>query len=218
MIHSKIFKKAFGVSGARSPKSAHSRAFSLEVASFAPTNKFSEAPEAVRARFFARTGRFGARTCSSEAPRDAPGLDFRHRNGRFFEVFPCHERSTNKTSDIDKTLAGAIRNALRSFRASTENVQKSIQRRFRLRLATRTALTSVLGVVPEALGASLGRLGDAFGRLLATPGPPGASPDQPWGGIWASKSRPERVWKRPRNDLGRPNRSQIDFSSILASF
>ena len=110
-----------GCSEARSLMAAVRRASSLEVASFAPTNKFSEAPEALRARFFARTGRFGARTCSSEVPRDAPDLDFRSRNGCFFEVFPCHARSPRQTSNIDKTLAGAIRNALRSFRATTEN-------------------------------------------------------------------------------------------------
>ena len=182
---------------------------------FALTCKFSEAPRALRTRFFARLGRFGARTCSPEGSQDAPGLDFGARDDCFFEVFARGKRLRRKTSDIDKTLAGAIRNVLRSFRASTENVQKWIRKRFRLRLATRTALTSVLGVVPEAHGASLGRPGDAFGPLLAALGPPGASPDRRLGGTWASTSRPKRVRTRPRNGLGRPNRPQIDFSSIL---
>ena len=53
------------------------RAFSLKVASFVLTKKFSEAPEALRVRFFARLGHFGAQICSPEVPRDAPTLDFR---------------------------------------------------------------------------------------------------------------------------------------------
>ena len=72
--------------------------------------------------------------------------------------------------------------------------------------------------VPRALGASLGRPGSAFGRLLGTLGLPGASPDWPWGIIWGSKSRLERVRTRPRNDFGRPNQPKIDFSLILGRF
>ena len=83
---------------------AHSRAFSLEVASLAATYKFSEAPEALRARFFARLGRFGAQTCSPEPPWDAPGLDFRVQNNIFFDVFPFDEHSARQTSNIKKTL------------------------------------------------------------------------------------------------------------------
>ena len=79
-------------------------AFSLEIASFALAKKFSEAPRALRSRFFARLGCFGARTCSPEGFQDAPGFDFGARNGGFFEVFACGKRSTSKTSNIEKTL------------------------------------------------------------------------------------------------------------------
>ena len=67
----------------------------------------------------------------------------------------------------------------------------------------------------EGLGASPGRPEDPFGRLLAALGPPGASKDRPWGGIWASISRPERVRTCPRNALRRLKRPKIDCSSIL---
>ena len=201
-------------SGLRALFGGSRRAFSLEVDSFALTLKFSEAPEALRTRFFARLGRFGARTCSPAGPQDAPGLDLGVRNGCFFEVFACGKRSRRKTSDIDKTLAGAMQNALRSCRASTENVEKSIRKRFQLRWAMRTALTGTLGVVPKALGASLGRPGDVFGRLLAALGAPVAPQDRLWAGIWVSKSHLERVRTRPRNGFGRPKRPKIDFSSI----
>ena len=215
---SKLPKNHSEHSGGAHVSAAHSRAFSLKVASFAPTYKLSETLQALRARFFAGLGRFGAPTCSPEAPQDAPGLDFRARNDCFFEVFASDERSTRKTSDIDKTLAGAIRNALRSCCASTKNVRTSNRKRFQLHLAMPTALPSVLGVVPEALGASLGRPGDAYGRLLVALGPPGASPDWPWGGTLASKNCPERVRTRSQNGLGRPNRPLIVFRTIFRSF
>ena len=101
---------------------------------------------------------------------------------------------------------------------STENVEKSIRKRFQLRWAMRAALTGVSGMAPRALGASLDCPGDAFGRLLATLGAPRAPQDRLWGGIWVPKSRPKRIRTRPCNGLGRPNRSKIDFSSIWGPF
>ena len=136
------------------------------------------APQLPLVRFFARLCHFGVRTCPSRAPRDVPGLDFRARNDCFFEVFASDERSTRKTSDIDKTLAGAIRNALRSCRAVVENVHKSIRKRFRLRWAMRRALTGVLGVVPNALGAFPKRSQAAIGRFLAALDAPGVPQDR----------------------------------------
>ena len=101
---SKLPKNASDASGHGAPWPLAGRSFSLEVASFAPTYKFSEAPEALRARFFARLGRFGAQTCSPEPPWDAPGLDFQIQNNSFFDVFPFDEHSARKTSNIKKTL------------------------------------------------------------------------------------------------------------------
>jgi hypothetical protein len=46
-------------------------------------------------------------------------------------------------------------------------------------------------------GASSGRPGDAFGRLLAALGSLGASQDRPLGSFWPSTNRPERVRTRP---------------------
>ena len=78
-------------------------------------------------------------------------------------------------SDIDKTLAGAMRNALRSRRVSTESIEKSIRKRFQLRWAMRAALADVLGIAPqlsERLWAALGALFDGFWPLLASRGRP----------------------------------------------
>ena len=106
------------------------RTFLALTGSLAPTFKKIVELRATFSRFAARLSRFGAPTCSPEAPKDAPGLDFVAQNGCFFEDFACGKHPTRKTSDIDKTLAGAIRNALRSCRALTENIQKSIRKRF----------------------------------------------------------------------------------------
>ena len=108
-----------------------------------------------------------------------------------------------------------MRNALRSFRASIENRGEIHLPALPIPFGDANDVTSILGVVPEALGASLGLPGDAFGRLLAALRPPGASLDRPWGVIWVSKSRPERVRRSPQNDFGRPRRLKINFSSIL---
>ena len=142
-------------SGPGRSSAALERPFLALTGSLAPTLKKIAELRATFSRCAARLSRFGAPTCSPEAPQDTPGRDFEAQNGCFFKVFTCSKHPTRKTSDIDKTLAGAIRNALRSCRAVVENVQKSIRTRFRLRWAMRRALTGVLGVVPNALGASL---------------------------------------------------------------
>ena len=185
-----------GAPGLRSVLGGLAAHFLARSGSFARAHEFLEAPEALRTRFFARLGRFGARTCSPEGLQDAPGLDFGGRNGCFFEVFACCKRSTRKTSDIDKTLAGAIQNALRSCRAVVENVQTSIRKRFRLRWAMPRALTGVLGVVPNALGAFPKRPEAAIGRFLAALDASGVPQDRLWGGTWGFKGRPRQVWTR----------------------
>ena len=109
-----------------------------------------------------------------------------------------------------------MRNALRSFRASIEIRGEIHLPALPIPFGDANAVTSILGVVPEALGASLGLIGHAFGQLLAALRPPGASLDRPWAVSWVSKSRPERVRRSPQNDFGRPRRRKIDFLSILA--
>ena len=101
-----------------------------------------------------------------------------------------------------------MRNALRSFRASIENRGAIYLPAHPIPFGDANAVTSILGVVPEALGASLGLPGDAFGRLLAALRPPEASLDRPWAVIWVSKSRPERVRRRPQFDFGRQDGSR----------
>ena len=108
-----------------------------------------------------------------------------------------------------------MRNAFRSFRASIENRGEIYLPALPIPFGDANDVTSILGVVPEAFGASLRLPGDAFGQLLAALRPPGASLDRPWAVIWVSKSRPERARRRPQNDFGRPGRLKIDRSSIF---
>ena len=109
-----------------------------------------------------------------------------------------------------------MRHALRSFRASIENRGEIHLPALPIPFGDANDVTSILGVVPEAFGASLGLPGDAFGQLLAAFRPPGASLDRSWAVICLSKSRPERVRRSPQNDFGRPGLLKIDFLSILA--
>ena len=74
-------------------------------------------------------------------------------------------------------------------------------------------------MAPKALGASLGHPGDAFGRLLAALGPPGAPPDRLWAGIWVSKNCSERIWRSkprsgPRSWPGSQESTQNDLSRV----
>ena len=55
------------------------------------------------------------------------------------------------------------------------------------------------------------------GSFWSAPGLLGASPDRPWGSIWASKRRPERIRTHPRNGLSRPNRPTWPTPRNLAS-
>ena len=94
-----------------------------------------------------------------------------------------------------------MRNALRSFRASIENRGEIHLPALPIPFGDANAVTSILGVVPEALGASLGLPGHAFGQLLAALRPPGASLDRTWAVIWVPKSRSERVRRRSKTIL-----------------
>ena len=92
-----------------------------------------------------------------------------------------------------------MRNALRSFRASIENRSEIHFSALPIPFGDANDVTSILGVVPEALGASLGLPKDACGQLLATLRPPGASLDRPWAGHLGiqkpSRPRPEVIPK-----------------------
>ena len=77
-----------------------------------------------------------------------------------------------------------MRNALRSFRASIEIRGEIHLPALPIPFGDANAVTSILGVVPEALGASLELPGHPCGQLLAALRPPGASLDGTWAVIW----------------------------------
>ena len=111
-----------------------------------------------------------------------------------------------------------MRNTLRSFRALTENQPKFDPQALLSAFGDANGVANVLGAVPEALGTSMGCLGDAFGRLLVALGSPGVTQNRLWGAIGACKNCPERVWTRPRSGPGRSKRPKLDFSSIQGRF
>ena len=216
-IHSKIPKIVLGGLGARSLLGGSGRAFSLEVASFAPTYKFSEAPEALRARFFARLGRFGAQTCSPEPPWDAPGLDFRVQNNSFVRRLSVrrtfgaqniqHQKNTVKTNT--KCTSELPRIDRKSLQNRSGSACDCVWRRERPceRLESCPGGTWSVSGMPRR----------AFGQLLTALGSSGATQDRLWGSIWVSKNRPEHVQTRPRNRFGRPRRPEMDFLGDLGA-
>ena len=111
--------------GARPLLGGPGRAFSLEVASFAQTKKFSEAPEVLRARFFARLGRLCARTCWPEVSQNAPGFDFRAGNHCFLDVFaglgthPSFESAGPTQRDADSKAVWQHPRSLHSIMAAS---------------------------------------------------------------------------------------------------
>ena len=131
-------KKHSGHSEARSPLGGTGRPFSLEIASFAPTKKFSEAPEALRACVCPRAVSFALEL----APRSAPGTPrtsiWEFESAVFSKFFhaantPCakHPTSTKPCKNQCETHFGAS-----AHRSKFE--AKSICQRFRFRLVTRT--------------------------------------------------------------------------------
>ena len=159
-----------GTSGPARSLETLGRILSLEVASFALTEKFSEALEALRACIFARAGRFCARTCFSKRPRNAPILDFEPDTAVFWRFFhavsaPCAKRptSTKPCKNQCETHFGAS-----AHRSKFE--AKSICQRFRFRLVTRTPSRASWKL---SLGSwSVSGAARACGQLLAALHPP----------------------------------------------
>ena len=94
-----------------------------------------------------------------------------------------------------------MQNALRSFRASIEIRGEIHLPALPIPFGDANAVTSILGVVPDALGASLGLPGHAFGQLLAALRSPGASLDRTWGVIWGPKAVPNASGGVPKTIL-----------------
>ena len=204
-----------GASGPRALFGGTGRAMSLEVASCALTKKNSEAPKALREVPKALRALFLGRSGSILGPADAPGLDFGGQNGSIFEV--CR-RSCTVGANFVRTQENTVKTGARGTSELSRDKTKATKNRSEGAFEAARCTTGARTAHREDLGASSGRPWDAFGRLLAALGSPGAPQDRLWGGIWASKSHPERVRTRPGNGLGHPKRPKIDFSSIWGGF
>ena len=170
---------------------------------------------ALRTRFSARSGRPGAGFGRS-------GRSFRGRNSAIFEHFrsarTCCAYFVRCPRNTIKTDAKRTSVLSRDDTKTSKNRSASA---FDGARCSKHAWT----VLRAGLRASAGRPGDAFDRLLLAPGPSRTPQDRPWGGLWASKSCPERVRTspkrvrtRPWNGFGRPKWPGIDFSSIFGRF
>ena len=212
VIHSKIPKLVLGGLGGSARTSGALDALSR-----------SQLPRSRRLKNFRRPrGHFGrvssldlGRLGSILGPADAPGLDFGGQNGSIFEV--CR-RSCTFGANFVRTQQNTVKTDARGTSELPRDKTKATKNRSEGAFEAARCTTGARTTHREDLGASSGRPWDAFGRLLAALGSPGAPQDRLWGGIWVSKSHPERDRTRPRNGLGRPKRPKIDFSSILNRF
>ena len=199
MIHLEITECGLGL---RALLAARNRPFSLEVASLEPTYKFSEAPEALRARFFAGLGRFGAPTCSPEAPQDAPGPIFEPETTVFSRCLRATSvRRAKRPTSIKRwqeqyeTHFEAAARRPKTFEHRTAGASNCVwrcQRRFRASWEWSRRLL-------ERLWGAPGTLMDASWSLLARPGRPliglGAA-------LWRPKTVPSASGRVPEMALG----------------
>ena len=148
-------------------------------------------------------------------PADAPGFDFGRQNASILQVF---RRSCTFGANFVRIQQNTVKTDVRGTSELPRNKTKATKKRSKGTFEAAWCTTGARTAHREGLGASSGRPWDAFGRLLAALGSPGAPQDRLWGGIWASKSDPERVRTRPGNGLGHPKRPKIDFSSIWGGF
>ncbi len=176
------------------------RSCSLEVDSFALTFKFSEAPEALRARIFARSG--------------PPALDFGspgRSRVRFWRLkrLDLRGRSTLARGRcvhcprLTKHCVGARILSFELLRDTTKTTQNRSASVFDSARCTKRAR----GPLRSRPGASQDRPRKAFDRFPCALGPPKTPQDRSWVFL-AFRTRPERVPARPRNGFERPKPSK----------
>ena len=138
-------------------------------------------------------------------------VDFGGRNAWIVEVFRCSRAfGPNFVRSQQNSVKTGTRATSELSRDDAKSMKNHSASAFDGARCSKRARTLLRG----GPGASARRPGDAFGRLLAALGSPGAPQDRPLGGIWPSTSRPERVPARPRNGFERPKPSESDFSTI----
>ena len=124
----------------------------------------------------------------------APGPDFRSSQASIFELFRSScafgVHFVRNVQSIGRSCIFHTSELPRDNTKSTKSRTASMFDGVRCSERARTLLQA-------GPGASRRRPMVAFGRLLGVLGPPKASQDRPWGGLWASANRPERVWTCP---------------------
>ena len=204
------------------PDWPHSHPLLKKSLDFARSNSFFRSNLGARPRF-----------CSPRVLPGRPGPRFSRPKQSFFRGLSLrHAVRSEQRPTSTKHWQEWYETHIGASAQQAENGQKSIRRCFRLRLATRTAPTSVLRTLPERSGAFLARLErprGALGGPGAVPrtlrGRPGRAFSRPWGVPTASRSVPEATRiapNRPRSILYRfllvSDRFFVDFWAIVGRF
>jgi len=136
----------------------------------------------------------------------------------FSRAFATTRRSKRTTSDINKTLAGVVRNAHRSFRATSRKRSKIDPQVLPTAFGDANGSHECLENPPGAFWSVLGAPGASQGRSWRPRGRPKNAPGASRTRFFASLGRSNSISERPRSDSDRPKPPKIDFVSIFARF
>ena len=147
--------------------------------------------------------------------RPSPGEVFGSQNDDLSRFFGARARSLLTSSEVYKTLAGAILLALRSFRAMSQNRQNFVPRAFSTARAVTNTLGQRSGAFPHR--PERGSMGSWTlpGRSWTAPWPPKSAPE-------ATFSRPGTVprvpWRVSKPPLRAPNHPRPLFRRFVLDF
>ena len=202
-------------SGHGAPWPLAGRSCSLEVASFALTLNFSEAPKVLRARFVARTGPLGLDFGSPGRPRTRfwrpKRLDF-----RLFSACLCV--SCQFRSNPTKHCKNWYARHIGAFARQDKSDRKSIRGRVRSRSVQRWRSDGSLGGSWSVFGAARGPFWTALGRSWLARAAPRSAWRRHLGVQWPSRARPDASPKRPWAPKTPQDRFFVDFRSIKDGF
>ena len=189
----------------------YGRAFSSEVAWFAPTHRFSEAPRHFGHVLSRDLGRSG----SISGPADISGLDFGGQNGTIFEVW---RRSCTFGANFVRTQQKIVKTGKQGTSELSCHTTKATKNRsegaFKAARCTTGAQNGSPGGSWSVFGAARGRFWTAPGRSWLARDVPRSALEQYLGVQKPSRARPDACPKRPWAPKTIQDRFFVDFGSV----
>ena len=160
---SRILDRVPGSSEPRAPRSPSSSTFSRSPGSFAPAFKKYRKPRALLPRFAVELGPSNLDFARPDPLKAAPGVDFRGRNGRFFDGLHVRACAHRNMLDLHETPLKLSRNARARLRTTCEKQSKHAL------TAVRTGI-SALNTLEQRSGSVSGSLREGPDASRSVPG------------------------------------------------